>query len=132
MRCAEWMHGLIQQKTQSNKKPNFESWACEIRMINDLDERDLQLIAKVFKWAHAHHFWCGQILSPAKLRKQFDVLFTQMNEEASRAQNRPGGNPAAPGRKPTPAERVEIARQKAIQRELATESPAVGSVVAVQ
>jgi hypothetical protein len=42
------------------------------------------------------------------------------------AQNRPRGNPAASGRKLTPAERTEAARQEAFERELAGEPPTVG------
>lgn len=65
------------------------------------------------------------------------TLFSQENFEGylndnggSHAQNRPTGNTGAPGRKPTPAERVEIARQAAYQRELAGQSSPVGAVEA--
>ncbi|UYB50205.1 hypothetical protein OCI51_26345 (plasmid) [Lysinibacillus capsici] len=45
-----------------------------------IDERDFNEIQSLITWAQAHHFWKGNILSPKKLRVQYDTLAIQMQE----------------------------------------------------
>lgn len=62
------------------KTPNFEKWANEIRLMRDRDNRTEKEIKAVFDWANNDNFWKTNILSSAKLRKQFDRLSVNVNE----------------------------------------------------
>lgn len=78
--CARWMFELIRSLNATHKRPNFDAWANDIRLLREQDRRSYEDIARVFTWANKHDFWSGNILSPAKLRKQFDVLKIQMQQ----------------------------------------------------
>ena len=60
-------------KARSNE-PNFETWARDIRLLVERDGIDPQAVWETFLWAHNDPFWRANILSPGKLRKQFDQL----------------------------------------------------------
>ncbi|MCO1337030.1 hypothetical protein MO867_22150, partial [Microbulbifer sp. OS29] len=75
------------------KIPNLDTWADDCRKIRELDNRTPQDIAHVFNWANRDDFWQSNILSPAKLRKQFDQLEIKANQcKGSANENR---NPGA-------------------------------------
>ncbi|MDF3623137.1 replication protein, partial [Enterobacter hormaechei] len=74
LQCAEWMLALRNITKPSMKKPNLTSWANDIRMMRQLDGRTHREICQLFKWAAQDSFWHKNILSPAKLRKQWDTL----------------------------------------------------------
>lgn len=76
---AEWMLDRILQVYAGFKRPNLKTWANDIRLMRDYDDRDLDDIREVFAWANADSFWSMNILSPAKLRKHFDRLCIQRN-----------------------------------------------------
>lgn len=80
LRFAEEMFIRIQVVIPSAKKPNFESWANTIRLMRESDNRDHKTMWAVFDWANRDSFWCSNILSPDKLRKQFDKLQVKKNE----------------------------------------------------
>lgn len=84
--AAKWMFGLIQNLNPMFKKPNFEAWASEIRLMRERDGRSYKQIADVFTWANQDQFWCSNILSPKALRKQFDRLLIQMKHQPVNAQ----------------------------------------------
>ncbi|MEX2962828.1 helix-turn-helix domain-containing protein [Microbulbifer sp. TYP-18] len=56
------------------KPPDLDRWADDCRKLRELDNRSPREIARVFYWANNDDFWQSNILSPAKLRKQFDQL----------------------------------------------------------
>ncbi len=62
------------------KQPNANTWCKDIRLMVERDNRQLQDMGRVFTWANNDEFWCGNILSPAKLRKQYDKLVIQMKD----------------------------------------------------
>ncbi|MCO1336089.1 hypothetical protein MO867_17295, partial [Microbulbifer sp. OS29] len=62
------------------KTPNLDAWANDCRKIRELDNRTPAEIAHVFNWANRDDFWQTNILSPAKLRKQFDQLQIKANQ----------------------------------------------------
>lgn len=76
----------------SFKKPNLAKWANEIRLIREKDQRSLEDLQKVFIWANADSFWRANILSPAKLRKQFDTIKIQMSSKGGAGQSAPTRN----------------------------------------
>lgn len=79
-RFAEEMFIRIQVVIPTAKKPNFENWANTIRLMRESDNRDHKTMWAVFTWANKDSFWCSNILSPDKLRKQFDKLQVKRNE----------------------------------------------------
>ena len=70
------------------KTPNFESWANEIRLMSERDNRTHAEIRSVFDWANNDSFWRTNILSPSKLRKQFDKLQLKLNEGLNNGTNK--------------------------------------------
>ncbi len=74
MKTASWMFGRIKEVMPSTKQPNLESWANTIRLMNKSDKHSHSEICHVFNWANKDSFWYKNILSPEKLRKQFDRL----------------------------------------------------------
>ena len=105
---AEHMVKKIKELNPGSKDPNINSWANEIRLMRERDDRDIQEIERIFNWANNDSFWRTNILSPAKLRKQFDQLSIKMNgaNNGSHQQNH----------KPSLAERLETNRKRAIEQ----------------
>ena len=62
------------------KQPNAKAWCKDIRLMVERDNRTIADMTRVFTWANNDDFWCSNILSPAKLRKQYDKLVIQMKE----------------------------------------------------
>lgn len=89
MRLASWMWGRVQKLNPTAKQPSLDKWADVIRLMREVDGRTLQDIGSAFDWANKDSFWCSNILSPDKLRKQFDRLKVKSNE-ASKSSNESG------------------------------------------
>ena len=79
-KMAEWMWGRVQKLNPTAKEPSLEKWANTIRLMREVDGRTLQDIGTAFDWANKDSFWCSNILSPEKLRKQYDKLKVKANE----------------------------------------------------
>lgn len=77
MLIAKLIFSGVKRLIPSAKKPNLETWANDVRKIRQLDNRSSAQIKQTFTWANNDSFWQSNILSPAKLRKQFDVLTLQ-------------------------------------------------------
>lgn len=104
---AEYMVNQIKEINPNLKTPNINSWANEIRLMQERDNRDPFEIKRVFDWANNDSFWRTNILSPAKLRKQFDQLVIKSGaNNGSHQQNH----------KPSLAERLETNRKNAIAK----------------
>jgi len=80
-RLSELLLNLILKRRYSFKKPDLQKWAKHIDLMIRKDERDIIEIEKVIIWCQADTFWQNNILSTAKLRKQYDQLALKMNEE---------------------------------------------------
>lgn len=74
LKAANYIYDLILKIKDDFKKPNLETWANEVRKMIEIDKRTHKEICELFKWANQDDFWQSNILSPAKLRKQFDQL----------------------------------------------------------
>ena len=72
--AAEWILGLIRKLNPSFKEPKIESWANDIRLMRERDNRTHKDICELFKWANQDKFWSVNILSPSKLRDKWDQL----------------------------------------------------------
>ncbi|MCW9717363.1 helix-turn-helix domain-containing protein [Avibacterium sp. 21-599] len=79
MAAAQWIFGLILKLNPNTKKPPFESWANEIRLMRERDGRTHREICELFLWANQDSFWKANILSPAKLREKWDQLTVKKN-----------------------------------------------------
>lgn len=56
-----------------------------MRRLIDIDGRSPELIERAMRWVDQHDFWRKNILSPEKLRKQFDTIYLE-------AQKKKGGS----------------------------------------
>ena len=82
--CAEWIYKkCILRVNPTARKPPENTWANDIRLMREIDERTHKQICELFLWVIADPFWCTNILSPGKLREQWDRLIL------ARAQVRP-------------------------------------------
>ncbi len=79
MGLAKWIYQGVLTIAPKTKKPNFEKWADDIRLMINIDKHTHHEIAKVFKWANKDQFWKTNILSPAKLRQKYSQLHAKMN-----------------------------------------------------
>ena len=73
-RLAEFLLSKIISRKPDFKKPNLSTWMVHIDRMIRLDNRKPETIEKVIAWAQADDFWQNNILSPDKLRTQFDKL----------------------------------------------------------
>ena len=62
------------------KAPNWDTWAEDIRKMREIDKYSTQDIWEVFAWANQDSFWAKNILSPSKLRAQWEKLVMRMDE----------------------------------------------------
>ena len=56
------------------KAPDLDKWALEMDRLLRIDKRSAESVQAVIDWLPSDEFWRTTILSPAKLRKQFDQL----------------------------------------------------------
>ena len=86
MKTAEYIKSKLQDL--NIKIPNdLSKWANTIRLMRERDKRMHREICEVFKWANNHEFWRSNILSPSKLRKQFDQLVLQKQRDITGGSN---------------------------------------------
>ncbi|MGU3443310.1 hypothetical protein ACLBXI_26030 [Bacillus cereus] len=81
MENAKLLFKLMLENNENCKEPNWESWANEMRLMRERDNRTEEQIQYVIKWSQRDPFWKTNILSPSKLRKQFDQLIVRIKEE---------------------------------------------------
>ena len=67
-------------------KDRESKWNDEFRLIIQQDKRKPDRIAEVMEWALNNPFWRANILSPHKLRIQFDALELRMAEKTEEGQ----------------------------------------------
>lgn len=74
-----FMKKILEWKPNFLFKGNIQTWADDFRKLHELDQRSKDDIKSVIDWCTEDSFWQSNILSPDKLRKQFDTLQGQMN-----------------------------------------------------
>ena len=87
IKAAEWMAARVNKILGREKKHPIDSWANTIRLMREIDKLSIQEITSTFDWANKDSFWHKNILSPDKLRRQYDKLRLQMNDTAPQAGN---------------------------------------------
>ncbi len=108
---AELMATTIDQRLGQDApaRRNMLTWANEIRLMRERDNRPVEAIRALFAWSQQHTFWRSNILSPGKLRDQWPTLAAQRNEERQRRQ---GGNHEARWASSGAGDDVELSRQQ--------------------
>jgi hypothetical protein len=62
-------------EANGSKRPTVsDSWLSDMERLHRIDERSWEQITKAIEWCQADDFWRGNIMSPGKLRKQYDQL----------------------------------------------------------
>lgn len=74
LRLAQRIYRDLKALNHRFSEPKIEKWADEIRLICKTKKCDHMYVFRVWEWAHNDDFWKLNILSPGKLRKQFDQL----------------------------------------------------------
>ena len=77
---AKLLLDLIRKRKPDFKEPNLPAWAKEVDKMIRIDQRKPSEMEAVIRWCQGHDFWQNNILSAAKLRKQFDRLQMQMDQ----------------------------------------------------
>ena len=76
---ATLLYNLIKEKNPEwNFKPNWDIWSEDIRKLREIDNRTEEQIEFLIKWTQDDDFWSKNILSPSKLRKQFNNLIVKI------------------------------------------------------
>ncbi|PGB25360.1 hypothetical protein COM06_17600 [Bacillus toyonensis] len=83
---AKLLFELMLQNNPSAKEPNLEKWANDFRLMREKDNRTDEAIKYLINWTQKDDFWSTNILSPAKLRKQFDALVVKIKKEKAKTQ----------------------------------------------
>lgn len=73
---ANWI-----ERNGSKRPIVTDKWISEMEKINRIDGRTWEQINAAIRWSQNDSFWRGNILSPAKLRKQYDQLRLQAMRE---------------------------------------------------
>jgi hypothetical protein len=62
-------------ESNGSKRPAInERWLSDMERLNRIDERSWEQIYNAIHWCQADDFWRANIMSPGKLRKQYDQL----------------------------------------------------------
>lgn len=119
LRLAEWIRDLLASKSliSNPDKKNMNTWAEDVRKMRALDHRTHRQIAELLSWASSDPFWQGNILSPKKLRTQWDQL--TIKRGLSNGANNPASTNKLGKKQLSVAERIEK-RFEAEQQENST------------
>jgi hypothetical protein len=71
----------IRENNKDFKEANLQNWSNDFRLMMERDNRTKEQIEYLIDWCQQDSFWKTNILSPAKLRKQFDQLVMKCKEE---------------------------------------------------
>lgn len=89
MELATLLWGHVKENFPNAKDPNLESWANDIRLMMERDNRTIAEIKGVIEWSQNHDFWYANIRSAEKLRAQYDEMYAQADREKKQAKPKP-------------------------------------------
>jgi hypothetical protein len=85
LKLAELLYQLIKENNPAwYVNPNWNQWADDIRKIREIDNRTYEQIEFMINWCQQDDFWKQNILSPAKLRKQFNNLVVKAKQNKNK------------------------------------------------
>lgn len=67
----------LEERKPDIKLPDNYKWHQEIERMIRIDKRDPKKIKAMIEWIHKDPFWSSNILSPKKLREQYDQIELQ-------------------------------------------------------
>lgn len=79
-RLSLFLFNNIRKRKPDYKIPDLQKWSIQSDYILRIDRRDLEEVKKIIIWCQTDEFWQDNILSTAKLRKQYDQLVLKMNK----------------------------------------------------
>ena len=79
-KLAELLYKQIQNNSPNYPEPDLEKWANEFRLMMERDKRDGKEIQDLIIKTQSDNFWKKNILSPGKLRKQYDRLVLEFED----------------------------------------------------
>lgn len=91
MQLAMCLFSKIKENNPDHKKltdSQKQKWADNIRLMIQRDNRAPQKIKNMIDWCQADDFWKQNILSTAKLRKQYDTMAPKANAQWQSNQQR--------------------------------------------
>jgi predicted transcriptional regulator len=71
----------IRERNPKFKEPNKLKWVKEFDLLLRVDKREVEEVKNLILWAATHKWYRTACLSPAKLRKDFDVMTMQKEGE---------------------------------------------------
>ena len=80
LKLAELLYKQIKNNLPNYPEKDLEKWANEFRLMMERDKREGKEIQDLIIKTQNHHFWKKNILSPSKLRKQYDRLVLEFEE----------------------------------------------------
>ncbi|MGM5531614.1 replication protein [Mixta calida] len=80
LKAAQWIYAKVLTVSPVAQQPRWPAWANDIRLMRSALNVTHREICEVFTWANTDPFWQTNILSPAKLRKQWATLRAQMSQ----------------------------------------------------
>lgn len=85
VRLAVLVSELIREAGNSRVPNPLTQTACKpVRMMLDNDGHEARHVEVLARWALNDPFWCGNILSTAKLREKWDQLRARRNEDLAK------------------------------------------------
>jgi hypothetical protein len=80
-KLANRLYEKILENNPHQKKPNFQEWSNDIRLMMERDQRTEEQIEYLIDWCQQDSFWKVNILSPSKLREKFDQLVLKVKQD---------------------------------------------------
>ena len=77
---AEYLFEQMKKNNPEARKPDFNKWANDIRLMMEIDNRKEEQVRNMITWSQSNDFWKGNILSAKKLRDKYDQMKVQANQ----------------------------------------------------
>lgn len=110
---ANLLFRFVQIRIPTAKEPNLQTWAYDADLLIRADGRSVEDVERVLRYSQKNPFWQRNILSIDKLRKHFDRLTMEMQNESPDAH--PGHSAQRPQSK-NAADRRESRFREAVSK----------------
>lgn len=81
MKLSKLLWNHVKANFPNTKEPNLESWANDIRLMMEQDNRTVAEIKGVIEWSQKNDFWYANIRSAKKLREKYEDMYAQADRE---------------------------------------------------
>lgn len=88
MALAEYLYDLVGKNFEFLKDKEVTTKEYEeMNKLRRIDNRNFETIQFIIRWCQQDDFWCKNIRSVSKLRKQFDTLMVHAKSDISKRTN---------------------------------------------